>query len=350
MNIILARSPYIIIVNEPNQTSSKVELYIWNKGLIEPTIPTYVMSESIASITQTQTSYNISNFISEYINPIEIPNLSSISEAERESWCFCKVKRYATVSGTESLLDTTTYTCVDGFSKVDDGFNYNIGNATDFVLLNNNNIIVNWNTIPTYNFICTRNGTNYVASYYNAAGTLISTETILTSGSAEVFNFIIPLVSYPTESVKLIISNTNSIVINTEYICEPKYTPVNCNFINQFGGWQQLTFFKAQTNTIETKSSEYNLMQENVNYNPILGQKNSFNINGTQSIKLNTGFVYENYAETITQLLLSKRILINNKPVTVKTKSQTLKTYIKDKNINYEIEFEYSNNILNDVI
>jgi hypothetical protein len=91
-------------------------------------------------------------------------------------------------------------------------------------------------------------------------------------------------------------------------------------------------------------------MQENVNYNPILGQKTSFNINGSQSIKLNTGFVYENYAETITQLLLSKRILINNKPVTVKTKSQTLKTYIKDKNINYEIEFEYSNNLLNNII
>lgn len=351
MNIILARSPYIIIINEANQTSSKVELYIWNKGTTEPTIPTYVMSESIASVTQIETSYNISNFISEYINPITPPNTLSIIAEQNNAWCFCKVKRYATVSGTETLLDTITYTCVDGFSKVEDGLNYNLTGGGDSALLNNNDIIVNWfSDYPTYNFICTRNGTNYVASYYDASGTLISSNTFLTSGSAEVFNFIIPLVSFPTESVKLVISNIRTIEINTEFLCETIYSPTNCYFINQYGGWQRLMFFKAQTNSIETKSSEYNLMQENVNYNSILGQKNSFNINGTQSIKLNTGFVYENYSETITQLLLSKKILINSKPVTVKTKSQTLKTYIKDKNINYEIEFEYSNNLLNDVI
>ena len=68
MIVISARSPYEIIINETGQTGSKVELFIWNKGTTEPTIPTYIMSENIASVTQTETNYNIAPFILEYID------------------------------------------------------------------------------------------------------------------------------------------------------------------------------------------------------------------------------------------------------------------------------------------
>ena len=111
-----------------------------------------------------------------------------------------------------------------------------------------------------------------------------------------------------------------------------------------------MTFFKAQTNNIQTKGTEYKLNQSSVNYNPLIGQNKSLNINGQQSVKLNTGWVDENYSNTIKELLLSETILLDNKPVQVKTQTSDLKTSLKDMIINYEIEFIYSYNLLNDVV
>ena len=353
MNIISARSPYQIIVNETGQTGSKVELFIWNKGTTEPTIPTYIMSENIASVTQTETNYNISPYILEYINQIEPVAVTSATVEANDNWCNVRVKRYKNVSGTFTLLDNLLYVGVNGYTEIVDGLNYNIAEGENYILLGNENYKIQYyNTIPYYNFICQRSaGLTFSVGYYNAASSIISTNTFLTSGATEIYNFKIPLAI--TNSVRIVIDDSlNDIVeLYTEKLEECKYTPVNVNFVNKLGGWQQLTFFKAQTNTINIKGSESSLMQSNVNFNPLIGQKKSFNINGTQTIKLNTGWVYENYNDLIKELLLSETILINDTfPVTVKTQSLIYKTDIKDKNINFEIEFEYSNSLLNNIV
>jgi hypothetical protein len=120
--------------------------------------------------------------------------------------------------------------------------------------------------------------------------------------------------------------------------------------VNRYGGWQPMMFFKASQNSIETKSTEYNLMPDSWNYNYLEGQTKTMNLNGTKTIKCNTGWVDENYDELITDLLLSDTILVNFQPATVKSKSTTLKTHLRDKNINYTVEFEFSNNLLNNVV
>jgi hypothetical protein len=48
-------------------------------------------------------------------------------------------------------------------------------------------------------------------------------------------------------------------------------------------------------------------------------------------------------------LLLSERVLMDNKPMMVKTESQQVKTRLIDKTINYEIELMYNNEMINDV-
>jgi hypothetical protein len=47
---------------------------------------------------------------------------------------------------------------------------------------------------------------------------------------------------------------------------------------------------------------------------------------------------------------LSDTVLVNFYPATVKSKSTTLKTHLRDKNINYTIEFEFSNNLINNIV
>ena len=57
----------------------------------------------------------------------------------------------------------------------------------------------------------------------------------------------------------------------------------------------------------------------------------------------------ENYSELITDLMLSETILLDNKPVKIKTQSSELKNSLKDKLINYEIDFEYNYDLINNV-
>jgi hypothetical protein len=88
INVIFARSPYQVIIDEASQVKTKVELRLWNKGDTKPTDPTYIMSEGIASVTQTETNYNIAPFILEYIDKYFLDySTSTITEADNKEWC-----------------------------------------------------------------------------------------------------------------------------------------------------------------------------------------------------------------------------------------------------------------------
>lgn len=356
MEVISARSPFQIIINESGQTGSKVELFIWNKGTTEPTTPTYIMSENIASATQTETNYNISPYVLEYINHI-IPFYGTTpAVAGNNEWCFVRIKRYKNVSGAFTLLNNKLYLGVNAYTEVTDDLNYDIAQGLDFVLLgvqqNLNSKIQYYNNIPSFNFLITRAPANdYVISYFDSSSTFINSQVILSGGSTDYFNYKVPL-AYNNSAFCEIESDVEGVIyrVYTEKIEECKYAPVNCTYVNKYGGWQQITFFKAQTNKIDIQSSKYNLMPSNVAYNASEGQKKSFNINGTQTITCNTGWVSEGYNNFIKELMLSDTILLNGNPVTIKTQSLQYKTNLLDKNINYTIDFEYSNSLINNVI
>ena len=91
-------------------------------------------------------------------------------------------------------------------------------------------------------------------------------------------------------------------------------------------------------------------MPDALDYNINRGQTKSFNMNGSQFVSINTGFVPQNYSDLIQDLLLTDTCLLDGIPVIVRTQSTDLKTTIRDKNINYQIDFEYAFNLVNNVI
>lgn len=356
MKVISARSPYQIIIDESGQTGSKVELFIWNKGTTEPTTPTYILSSNIASASQIETNYNISPYILEYINHILPVYGTTPALADNNEWCFVKVKRYKNVSGAFTLLDTTLYFGLNAYTEVSDGVNYDIADDLDFILLgvsqNVNTKIQYYNNIPSFNFLVKRTtGNDYIITYFNSAGTSIHTELFLAGGSTDYFNYKLPL-AYNNSAFCEIESNDEGVLyrVYTEKLEECKYTPVNCTYVNKNGGWQQITFFKAQTNKIDVQGSKYNLIPSAIYYNINEGTNKSFNINGKQTITCNTGWVTEGYNNFIKELMLSETILLNSRPVTIKTQSLQYKTNLLDKNINFTIDFEYSDSLINNVI
>lgn len=317
----------------------------------------YSLSKAIASTTQIENVYNISNYVREFIAPIK-PTLVTVPTVEdNNNWAICIVKRYKETSGGYTLLDTNEYVCLDAFTTYSDGKqnaivteNYALKNTIQKVQYYNNNV-------PYFNFIFNRS-TIYrtILRFYNASNAYVFGVAIQEAGAAEIFNYKVPLAYNDLVKAEINLEQAGSIIVETLYtfnleeIEECKYTPVLCNFVNRLGGWEFLTFFKAQTNSIAVKGTDYKLMPNTLNYNVAIGQTQRFNLNGNQTIKLNTGFVDENYSELITDLMLSENVLLDNKPVIVKSQSSDLKSHLKDKNINYEIEFEYAFNLINNVI
>ena len=357
MNLIFVRSPYMISVNETGQTGAKVKLYIWNNDMTEPTEPTYTLSKDIPSTTQLELSFNISNYVREYIdNIIPISERTAIDQESYKMLTNVKVKRYKTISGVDTLLDTTSYIASNGFTKYEDGLNYE-SNLGVIALADESKVIYydRSKPYPYINLLFDNNSDteSIKVKYTPLTGAIVSYDF----DTIGLFNYTIPvtldLARFDDNSLLTIIDNNTSLKLFTftvKPICEVKYTPVVCSYINRKGGWQFLTFFKAQTNTINTKGSTYKMMPSQLDYSISQAQTKSFNINGQQSIKLNTGWVDENYSDLITDLLLSETILLDDKPVELKTTSTDLKTSLKDKMINYEIEFDYAFNLINDVV
>lgn len=356
MNIIKSRSPYFVTVNEASQIGGKLEIFLWHKGQTEPATPTYTLTKLIPSTTQRRLDWNISNYIKEFIDIVNPVRVVIPTVEDNNAWCFCKVKRYKLIGSTYTLLDTVTYVGVQGFTEYLDGVNDSV--VSNYLELINSGIKVDYEysstEIPYFNLMLERNPDfDWTVTYYNKAGTSLTTQTIITAGAVEIFNYKVPLYynyePYVVASLK-IIEDGDILIINVNKIEECKYTPVECSFINSSGGWQFLTFFKAQSNSINVKGSDYNLLPDAIDYNIYRGQNKVFNINGNKTIKCNTGWVYESYNELIQDLLLSETILLDNKPAKVKTQSFTYKTDLLDRNINFEIEFEYSFDLINNVI
>lgn len=351
--IIYSRSPYFVTVNEALQIGSKIELRLWNGLGAEPTLPTYTFSKPIASSIQTENVYNISPFIKEYIDNVA-PIYAATEVDSVFMWVNVSIKRFKEVSvGNYTLLDSTNYLGTNGYSSFINGFNYSNPSNT-FMLLSDNSKEIKYDIkkqIPYVNALINLSINDVItATYKDLRG---RNQTLV--NYTEVKGMLkIPL---STNNVKYDKGNTLTINYNStiyEYkvipICEPKYEPVICSFINRFGGWQFLTFFKTRIDTINIKGSNYNLLQESVNYNVSKGQSKSFNINGNQTIKLSSGFVPENYSDLIQDLLLSETVLLDGIPVEVKTQSTVLKKSLIDKNINYEMDFQYAFNLINNVI
>ena len=434
---IFVRSPYIIAVNASGQIGSKIEVFIWNGTGSIPALPQYTLSKLIPSSANSNTEYDISPYVREYLShtstqsPVALS--TSFTDLATTQWCNVTIKRYKLTGTTYTLLDSATHYAHDGYSFYESGYNYDNGrflleqkeyfynedatyageiacylNSGEKVKygqsFTSNSATVNsvsvapgirelttitlsgnyssYIVIGSYLYFTYSDGftvtswTGTLSSYsYNPAtntmtitpnfggsvpiifGSPSNTGRTITAGEVELYTvatskwYTIPRVSGSLNKLS-ILSSSDVILATWDFtpICEPKYTPVVIDFINKYGAWQREFFFKASKTNISIESNDYNVMQSSSNYDVLQGQKRSFNTNGMETISVNSGYVNEDFSSNIKQLLMSERILIDNKPAVCKTKSLELMKNINNHMINYSLEFEFAYNSINNVI
>ena len=443
MTNIFVRSPFVISVNEASQIGSKIEIYLWNGTGSAPSTPQYTLSKLIPSDTNTNTGYDISPYVREYLSHVATQSpvalSTSFTNLATTQWCNVKVQAFKLVGATYTLVATHERYAFDGYSFYESGYNFDHGrflleqkeyfynedatyagevacylnsgekvryrSANAFTLstatINSTIIYAGYRKITsvsvsgdytsgaatgnalyfTYEYeagqpITSWTGTILSSSYNSGTNTTTivpnfgGTDVVIEAGLNNVGNrtltvgetatftvpssgwFTIPRVYNGSSELKIYNSALSTLYASWTFtpICEPKYTPVVIDFINKYGAWQREFFFKASKTNIAIESNDYNVMQSSTNYDVLQGQKRSFNTNGMETISVNSGYVNEDFSSNIKQLLMSERILVDNKPAICKTKSLELMKNINNHLINYNLEFEFAYNSINNVI
>ena len=378
MNKIFARSPYIIEVNETSVVGSKLELFFYYSGTSVPASPQYIVQKLIPASNDLKMYYDISPYIRQYLKfttrqtVIGTSGSSGIVANNHNQLVKVDVKRYKETTSTNfTLLDTTTYYCMDGYGYYSQGANPQLTSlefTTDQTA-----------SLPQGTYYYKYSSNSAPATVENdragmlavlGAGPLVDLKyTNLVSGATKTISnpfastdlYDVPTVwyEYYADGNKLEIWDNLGSGSPTLYgswtfkpKCEPKYTPIMIDFVNQMGAWQREFFFKASTNSIDVKNVEYNTMQSSsLSYNTLEGQRKGFNNNGIEKITCNTGWVEESYKDVIQQILLSEKILVDSLPVMLDTKSiDKVKGINAEQPINYTLTFRYAFDAINSVI
>lgn len=350
--IINTRSPFFINIDEIGSAVTKVDLYIWNGTGSVPSDPTYELSKNVPSVSNFLTQYNISPFVSEFIDHAVRQNIYPTYPigTPTSQWCNVQVKRYAD----GDLLDTTNYYGVSGLGVYSQGQNPNNGN---YLLYEGTyyypyDITIN----PAVNqfrqagqlTLLTTNGYTYKYTNLNTLATTTGTF------SGDLFKDIPCVISANiADGNKLEILN-GSTVLRT-YIFKPQlecyYEPITIDFVNYLGAWQRTFMYKARYRSVDISSTEYNLLQDDLlSYNIQEGQRKVFNVNAIEKIRMNSGWVDASFNVVLGQLIVSERILINGSPAICLTKTLDVQDSLNVNLINYQLEFKYAYDSINSVI
>jgi hypothetical protein len=326
------RSPRIIDISGTAGQATKLELYIWNDPDSIPTNPTYTLEKPVPSSLVTTCAYDLSPYCRNYITHLGYTEVTADTAAPVGEYCFCTAKSY--LDGV--LQATATLICFDGYGYQSEG--ENPAHVDQFL------------TAGSY-YINSTGNSGGIYYHDDQVATWEARWTGLQSGGTTTITLgeevgYIPYINtaYQGEGNKLELIKAST-VQNTYYfyeLDECKYDAINCDFVNKFGGWQRIVFFKASRSSFEMTNTEYNLMPSSTTYNVLDNVRKVFNVNGMEKISVNTGWVFESYSDVIIQLMLSEKILLDNVPVILDTKSVELQKNINDKNINYKLDFKYS--------
>jgi hypothetical protein len=344
--LLLSKSPCIFEVTDPNLESGYLAIFIWKVGDPVPTLPQYTLSKLIPASNVTSIFFDISPYANEYVSNKICTINSSVNDIDLqvENYTYIQIYKYKTVASVTTLVGISTFFAFKGYLEQYDKIN---PISSDFLLYQRSyNYYYN-----SSNIIAPGDITGYITSgntvkYTNLKTGSIHTYTISTTGWKKIFRV---YSSFIADGNKVEILNGATVLVTYYFtpIEECKYTPVVLDFINIYGAWQREFLFKNSTESITIENQSYKNyrstpMTLNIQENLIT----TFNTNGTESIKCNTGWVEENFKDNLGQLLLSDRILINNRPAIITTKQIELQKNINNKLINYSLDFQFTNSII----
>ena len=306
---ILLRSPYFVTVTTAGHLSAQMALTI--DGTLRYTI--------LKNATSNRTVFEIATLCKDYfVANYDTLDTVSISYV---------ITTYTAVDGggTATAQGAVTHTGYYGYSEFWDGVNQDF-DPDDYELTNTGGTQIIYLPDNTAGFAWDMNG---------GTATKATISTSATSVAATSGNY----------------------TWTIERVCSAKYSPIQMRFINKNGVPQDQYFFLKSVESISTRADAFKrniFVQSTSNYDVKSHQAQTFNKTGRKRFTLNSDYLAEAYNAVIEDIMLSEYVWIyfNSKwhPVTVSTSTLLKKTSVNDKLIQYTIEVEDANDIINNIV
>jgi hypothetical protein len=318
-----------------------VDLYVWDGTISDqPVSPAYTINKSVIS-GQTNITLEIAELVRDFITITFNDDYNSIARYVRTV--------VSSFDDSDEPFDTnpivTDYVALDGYGYFEEGTNPELDRHA---LMSATNIYLPEGTAGKFPIFAEGVGKVIIDGV---------TTQITDNGNT---NQKIQYVTIPADKSSIQVFDTDDSTvkktITISNICEPKYTSFKVTFVNKFGAFQDLYFFKK---TSEVTNVTDELFKKNIitntssTYNTYENQRGRINVNAQTSLTMNTGFIKENMNQTIEELFYSENVFIRyeNKTLAVipKSKSLQFKTVLNDKLINYTVNFDFAFDRINNV-
>ena len=380
MSKINASSPYFVNLATTNLTSAQIEIRIY-EGVAETSwqgSPQYTLTSTAVNA---KINFEIAELIKDYIPAAFDGGYSQGSTADftRATTTLVDYRVTETLStGVQSPVDTLGVRAFYGYGFFEDGVNPQLlqgylqsnttilksdddalrvpvdnENTTSVAFFYKNEQIYTWTPIAGLKI-------HDQIQYVSTASIYVDNyrERVIASGGTFEDNpclqdFLRNETIYPVDEV--IINAVEGVtVLNIENIEECKYTPYKLTFINKFGAYQDIWFFKNSKLAMNTNEERYksNILT-NGTYNTYDPQIKLLTKNAKRSLTLNSGFYPESNNEVFEQLFLSEKVWIEYEQktlgVTIESKSFNYKTSVTDGVINYTIDLSFAFDTINNI-
>ena len=354
----LTKSPHY--VNIPflftTTTAANVNVFIWNGDLDSPpSTATYALTIPRPTVNFAEFNIDISKLIDEKINPTPVITLSSTTQVIDSTADSVKWVTYTAsyVDAVETLADITgTFVAVDGYGYYNEGVNPT--KPTDNILTSASIRKVSRAGFILFPFVNNASITTIDIDTEN--NQIDATETITgADASTKMVQYVSVDVSQAsTDNYVTITTQPDGDIITYEIVDECRYEPIQVVFKNKYGVYDCLTLFKKSGTSSNVKNEEFiNNYISGGTYDTTKHQYQKLNVTAKKSIKVNSGYVNEIENLLYEQLLYSDTVYFYESalldPVNVKTSSLEYKTRVNDKLVNYNIEFEYAYNIIQNI-
>jgi len=391
------RSPILITWNGTGSSASdiyyfKLEVYAWTGDKdVRPASPIYTIDRTSGFVDAYPTADIapiLENEFNQRVSKLDTEDLVTMSP---DALLWVEVDydiEYLSVGFVVNDTGTTTrFLVADGYSKFTDGSNKDLGQA--ILLEDQDKYFYEFDTfnMPIYLGDVGSSYQSDVVKIKLVGSDASNDEIVVTNQTGEdaedrvlLFPVGIPnLSNYVfTEGLGLseprlldwwdvqILDSLDAVVDSRRFYnqCEPKYAPIQLQYINRYGMWDTMTFFKRSDTDLDVSKETYRSVigsasASGYTWGDQSRGKRSYNQEMSKRITMNTGFIDEVNNENLEQLLMSPYVLmtINRtttrvqdtytiaqdfRAVNVLTESLRLQKHINEKTINYTIEVEFA--------
>ena len=376
--IVRVRSPFFI--RTPQQTSSELSYFritisikegLNNESNVCDNLNTNVTLNKKPIGTENSVTFDFTEIAKNYLEQNYQSSLSTAAYYQ-SAWVLIGTSARKADGSIIGSVSNSTYLIQEGYTLFEEGVNYtpnrqSLITANCINHLNGKNIVIPVNVEQVTS-----------ASFYSGT-TFINTITVSDNAKSE------QKIRYITQTntndqeidrVDLFKEGAGTTSIKINKIEECKYPVNKIVFVNRWGAYEEMFFFKKSTESLNSTKEEFNASIfearnvvlnnprvsgddciETITYNQYSTNahtRQSYNANATESITLNSGFVDECSNSSYEELMVSEYIWLVDVsgtiyPVNLTESSFTKKTKLNDKLINHTMSFDISAKLVNNI-